>query len=565
VRLEREIRQSRDRERAAADAALARPGVNAAQAVEAAGDARFRAEVAAIEDLAIRAAAAAGPGDQGQVRQIEAQRQRQLAEAEARREEFVRTGVGRVQGAGGARAQAAEAGRIIDEAQQEIADSITTGIAGFFDGANQERRAQLARLERDRAQLEKDIFRAATNEVAIEATKTAIEASAAIGGALQILTDSIGDPRTSIIGERLEAITQSILEAEERIRTAQEAGDVDAAEAAKAQIDAANEQKDALISGARSVAAFAAVLDRVSNDLANTVAQEARSAADQARRDANAAQAKARFGGPRQAEEVEFSIRRRNRLEEQARAADDNRRAVERANSLARQEFEADAANGILGDRAQELIRNRDEAQAVLDDQKSTADQRAAATRSRDDANAQLDRIFEDSPAGRAAKSQANFIDIEAQEAAQRDADILRGRELRETPAAQAGRELADSLRQLETSFDQDVADDVLNRQDADAQLAAARRQQIDQAFRSQAPAIAGLADSVANALLQGPSRAALNATDVSTVEGARELNRLIRGDDAARDQNLEELRRQSGQLQELIQAVRDNGGDIAN
>ena len=315
-----------------------------------------------------------------------------------------------------------------------------------------------------------------------------------------------------------------------------------------------------------SVETFASVLDRVSNDLANTVAQEARSAADQARRDANAAQARARrVGGPRQAEEVEFSIRRRSRLEEQARAADDNRRAVERESSRDRQQFEADAANGILGDRTQELIRNRDEAQAVLDDQKSTAWRRAAATRSRDEANAQIDRIFEDSPAGRAAKSQANFVDIEAQEAAQREADILRGRELRETPAAQAGRELADSLRQLETSFDQDVADGVLNRQDADAQLAAARRQQIDQAFRSQAPAIAGLADSVANALLQGPSRAALNATDVSTVEGARELNRLIRGDDAARDQNLEELRRQSGQLQELIQAVRDNGGDIAN
>ena len=59
---------------------------------------------------------------------------------------------------------------------------------------------------------------------------------------------------------------------------------------------------------------------------------------------------------------------------------------------------------------------------------------------------------------------------------------------------------------------------------------------------------------SVANALLQGPSRAALQPTDISTVEGSRELTRLLRGDDAARDQaNLVELQKEANRLLDLI------------
>ena len=69
---------------------------------------------------------------------------------------------------------------------------------------------------------------------------------------------------------------------------------------------------------------------------------------------------------------------------------------------------------------------------------------------------------------------------------------------------------------------------------------------------RAAAPAIFGFADSVQNALMQGPSRAALNASDISTQEGAKELNRLLRGEDSARDQNLVELQRQSQALDEL-------------
>jgi hypothetical protein len=65
----------------------------------------------------------------------------------------------------------------------------------------------------------------------------------------------------------------------------------------------------------------------------------------------------------------------------------------------------------------------------------------------------------------------------------------------------------------------------------------------------------------VQNAVLQGPSRAALQATDVSTVQGASELNRLLRGDDSARNQNLVELQRQNNEsLKELVNIAKANG-----
>ena len=67
------------------------------------------------------------------------------------------------------------------------------------------------------------------------------------------------------------------------------------------------------------------------------------------------------------------------------------------------------------------------------------------------------------------------------------------------------------------------------------------------------------------NAQLQGPSRARLDASDVSTTQGRAELNRLLRGDDPAKDVNLAELRKQTDQLQELIEVVKNNPLPVAD
>lgn len=71
-----------------------------------------------------------------------------------------------------------------------------------------------------------------------------------------------------------------------------------------------------------------------------------------------------------------------------------------------------------------------------------------------------------------------------------------------------------------------------------------------------------GFADQVQNAILQGPSRAALQASDASTVEGSRELSRLLRGDDAARNQDLVQLQKEANRLLDLIA---NNPANVAN
>jgi len=72
------------------------------------------------------------------------------------------------------------------------------------------------------------------------------------------------------------------------------------------------------------------------------------------------------------------------------------------------------------------------------------------------------------------------------------------------------------------------------------------------------APMLQGFEEERQTARIQGPSRAALQMTDVSTSQGAAELTRLLRGDDSAKDVNLAELRKQTAKFDDLIQAVKD-------
>ena len=85
----------------------------------------------------------------------------------------------------------------------------------------------------------------------------------------------------------------------------------------------------------------------------------------------------------------------------------------------------------------------------------------------------------------------------------------------------------------------------------------------MNRAIAEQAKAVAPMLEEFRmereTAMLQGPSRAALQVSDVTTSQGQSELNRLLRGDDSANDVNLAELRKQSDYLQELIKVVRDN------
>jgi hypothetical protein len=138
----------------------------------------------------------------------------------------------------------------------------------------------------------------------------------------------------------------------------------------------------------------------------------------------------------------------------------------------------------------------------------------------------------------------------EAASERKRAESAVRGRDLSLTDGERAGEQLVRQLEDIRQFFGRQ-AEETTGLVDFEAQAAAQARITQD-AFRAAAAALAGIADSVANAIASGPSRAALNVSDASTVEGQRELNRLLRGDDSARDQDLAELQRQTKVLEEI-------------
>jgi hypothetical protein len=92
---------------------------------------------------------------------------------------------------------------------------------------------------------------------------------------------------------------------------------------------------------------------------------------------------------------------------------------------------------------------------------------------------------------------------------------------------------------------------------------AAFLRQALQNQMESVAPMLKQFQDERQTAALQGPSRAALNVSDVSTSQGASELTRLIRGDDSAKDVNLAELQKQSGYLEEIRNDLKANNPGV--
>lgn len=164
-----------------------------------------------------------------------------------------------------------------------------------------------------------------------------------------------------------------------------------------------------------------------------------------------------------------------------------------------------------------------------------------------------VDQAAQEDPNVRAARDDSTRI-------AERQAAEQRGRELALTDAQRARRDAARQAADIQASFERDIGIgrrgvlDVAGRNAALNRLARDQLQQI-------APALAGFREERLNAALQGPSRAALNVADAQTMEGQRELNRLLRGDDPAREANLVELQKQSELLQGVIDAINEQAG----
>lgn len=63
--------------------------------------------------------------------------------------------------------------------------------------------------------------------------------------------------------------------------------------------------------------------------------------------------------------------------------------------------------------------------------------------------------------------------------------------------------------------------------------------------------------DERLNSILGGPSRQSLESSDVTSMDGQRELSRLLRGDDASRDVNFAEMKHQSDLLQQIAEGIK--------
>ena len=533
VRLGLDIRDARAREQAALNRQNARPGISAIEAAIRTNNSTLAVEEAVIRQNAERRAVSQGEqSDPGQTdREIDAARRRNQERTDGLNagtrvprdnlSEFIR----------GA----------IDNLNQEIKDN--SNLFGSGGIANDERRNQIASLTDTLLLLEQGVV-AAANRLEVETASAAVGAAKQIGIAQAKVADAI---EAGIYGAvdlqvQLDGLTQQLFDAQSELAAAQEkvrkdgpGADLGAATAAREEIAtiqsllSVREQEIAEIDAARvAMQNFNSVLDSFSSE-ADQIVSAARQEFDQANAQNN-------FRGNA------ADMRALEIASENLESAMASQQAVREAVALDR-----DTAQFGQSDltRIQASIAGIDELLSYRDS--LPFQQREELIRERESLRAAADfEIQRDSSSSGNALAKAREQALEAE-------SLKRGFALQESPAERAGQEVGQQLRDLGKSL--------VRLPDFDDDRDAAMRQRIAQdAMRQQAPAIFGMADQVQNAVLQGPSRAALQASDVTTMQGASELNRLIRGDDSAKNVDTVELQKQSKSLERLVQIAEENG-----
>lgn len=468
---------------------------------------------------------------------------------------------------GNLRRRAARDGVTPQQAFQEEIERVRSRLEGDLESRSRLREDgretprldnSIAQLTRELAKLESALQRLQDDEAlglftrqqaAADRLQRTQENAAAIEGFT--LTAQIGDQ----LQQQFEAIVGQVAD-----------GTIDsvAAEAAARRLEALSQTLD--LAGIATRQFYEVLVDSAA-DLARAVESELESRAGQLRRDAN--QAESQFGADDARSGVARDLQRQ--ADEFADQAGQRRRDLNAEISAQRLGFERSVLEGTADPQAVAIANEIRRLTELINTEGTDARVQQAAANRIEVLQAQLEAFFESLPNVADLRRRADEGDIQAQGQLRNIEDVIQGQQLLQSPAARAVDEFAERTRQIEAAVDAQQ-EAILGRaggrpQDVAAELAELGRQgrdafdrEVDQLFRQGAPAIFNLADSVANAVLQGPSRAALEATDVSTVEGARELNRLIRGDDAGRDQNLVELQEQSRYLQELVELARERG-----
>jgi len=457
--------------------------------------------------------------------------------------------------------QAAAAGSDV-ELRAALQDQLAamTGAQGYMPGDNSAVDQAVQRLELLIAQLDNKIKIATDNKVVQGIIDAGIEVSRSLSAVQSLIGENIAPfsstrDQAEKVAARLKQITDELEQGTTPERNA----------ALQKEMEALNSQAAAHRSAAEVVRVFADTLKRISTDLAGSVAESAVSAAGDARREANRAAAANVVNGEFDASgnrrrpgdaarEADRAVGRRADAEREARRSQDDAARVRRENDQRRREFEADIASDPQV--AAERMR-LEQLQRILDSDTASAEEKSKAAEEKAAIQSRQERRFEDSPQGQASKAAADAADrrnaAERERQRQRDERFNaaeRGRDIGLRDSEVAAREARNGMLDIVAARDEGL----LSRRQANEQASRFGREQLEQA----APMIASMAEEVQNAILQGPSRAALEVTDVSTVQGQKELNRLLRGDDSAKNANIVELEKQNQKLVEVVAVLKD-------
>lgn len=361
-------------------------------------------------------------------------------------------------------------------------------------------------------------------------------------------------------------------------KSASEASTPEEAAAFKQDIAALQEHANALTAAAMAVRAFSQEFGRLSESFASDVSSFEQMASDARREDLRESTPETRRNRAQAEKEADDARRRQREFEDnQATARERVERqvmvngqpAMERLRQINEQlalgvgEIGANGVNGGTVEERDALRAERRALQAQIDAQVARDPDVARSRESADAITREIEgrrRLIE------VLERQRQF-DEEVENRRKPKGDPMRGLDLAESPAQRAQRETRQGLADINAAFREigrKLVDEAGGLFDIDAnerkkldENEANRRKAIDdfmeQRMRQEAPMIMGMVDARQNALLQGPSRAAINVSDVSTMQGQSELNRLLRGDDANKNVDLVNLQREANRLLGVI------------
>lgn len=468
----------------------------------------------------------------------------------------------------GARQIAQQQNEAIRRLQQQVREAVAPGFdagnigqtiqnlrtlqAGADGRGDQQLAAEIAALI---TQLRGPLARAA-DESAIKLSETTDALSRGIDNvrerALQ-LSDAGLSQASDVFTRALDELGSQVVEAQNKLADAFEIEDEEARQkaiaAAQAELDARKQAIDQQLQSTSAVVfaldLFADALERAASVVQSDL-EASRSDAEQARR-----------------RDLQFSTpetqRSRQAADDRFRQQRDAARQAERDIEIERTRLQERLGAAGVGLGVQDPLGRLDQIQQQLAGGRLTNDQREGLVRERERLQAAINPIIE------AFDLAAQAITQGAEQLRERNELAAEGDELLRSAAEREASRLAREFEAIRLSFQQERNRAQQAGQAVDpARLQAAQAQSLTASVERIGPLLAQFAAEVKNAVLTGPSRSAIQASDVSTVEGNRERIRVVQADDPNRNADLVELRRQTKALEELLALAREQGVVIA-